>query len=248
LNSGVSSAGQARTRVLVAHDDASLRLPLTETLSANGYEVAELRRGAVLVDHVRSAPFDLVLLEIRMPGLRDGIESCRLVREMSPRSGIIVVTHAESGEGDGENKVRGLEAGADDYVTAPFELREFHARLRAVLRRVRLAGPFSRYVKIGELEINLDGRTVHHGGRSIHLTRREFDLLALMMQRPGTALPHAQLLRLTWRPDYRDQLEYLRAYIRLLRKKIEADPSKPAYILTEPGIGYRFRDPLDQGF
>jgi len=250
MKSGVSSARPAvprpaRIRALVAQDDPSLRLPVTEALRSNGYEVKELPQGNMLLDLVRTDAFDLILLDIKTPGLRQGIENCRQLRELSPRSGIVIVTRPEPREqSESESKIRGLEAGADDYLTAPFDPREFHARLRAVLRRVRPHEPLGALVKVGDLEMDLPRRIVQQNGKSIHLTRTEFDLLALMMQRPGTPIPHVQLLRSVWGPEYGNELEYLRAYIRLLRRKIEADPSKPAYILTEPGVGYRFQDPL----
>ena len=139
----------------------------------------------------------------------------------------------------------GLEAGADDYITATVESREFLARIRAVLRRTRPAGPARRIVRVGELEIDLERRSLRQNGTPIHLTRREFDLLALMMQKPGASFTHAQLLRSVWGPDYGSELEYLRAYVRLLRRKIDVDPEKPSCIRTVPGVGYCFQGTLD---
>ena len=148
-------------------------------------------------------------------------------------------------EGDGDRRADGLEAGADDYITANVESREFLARIRAVLRRTRRAEPAERIVRVGDLEINLERRSLRQHGTPVHLTRREFDLLALMMQKPGASFTHAQLLRSVWGPDYGSELEYLRAYIRLLRRKIDVDPEKPSCIRTVPGVGYCFQGTLD---
>jgi len=139
-----------------------------------------------------------------------------------------------------------LEAGADDYVTKPFRLGELVARLGAVLRRTRAdIGEGPRILQAGELKMDLDRGLLWKAGRQIHLSPTEFDLLAVMMKNQDAPLTHVKLLRGVWGPEYGDELEYLRTYIRMLRKKIEDDPARPQYIQTEPWVGYRFRNPSD---
>jgi two-component system KDP operon response regulator KdpE len=148
---------------------------------------------------------------------------------------------------DSENdKVDALEAGADDYVTKPFRLRELVARLRAVLRRTQ-ARDAARPVVLtaGDLEIDVERHLLRKAGQPVHLAPKEFELLAFMMQNQGMPLTHARLLRSVWGLEYGNELEYLRSYVKMLRKKIEREPAKPEYILTEPWVGYRFRNPSD---
>jgi two-component system KDP operon response regulator KdpE len=142
-----------------------------------------------------------------------------------------------------EDKVRALEAGADDYVTKPFNVRELTARLRAVLRRTCQEKQESEVLEAGNLKIDLQRRLLWRGEDKVHLSPTEFDLLAFMMKHPDSPLTHVKLLRTIWGPEYSGELEYLRTYVRMLRKKIEKDPAKPEYILTEPWVGYRFRNP-----
>jgi two-component system KDP operon response regulator KdpE len=148
---------------------------------------------------------------------------------------------------DSENdKVHALEAGADDYVTKPFRLRELVARLRAVQRRTQRNGAADpEILKAGSLELDIKRRLMWRGGAPVHLSPKEFDLLVYMMQNQDVPLTHARLLRALWGPEYGNELEYLRSYVKALRKKIEDDPAKPEYILTEPWVGYRFRNPSD---
>jgi two-component system KDP operon response regulator KdpE len=227
--------------VLIVDDEASLRKTLRTSLTASGFAVEEARNGEEALTTIQGHPFDLVLLDINMPGI-GGIEACRRIRGASPHAGIVMITVRDFDD----DKVRGLEAGADDYVTKPFKLRELTARLRAVLRRTRLqAAAEPTVLEIGNLKIDFERRLFWRDDVEIHLSPREFDLLAFMMKNAGFPLTHVKLLRSIWGPEYGGELEYLRSYVRMLRKKIESDPENPKYILTEPWVGYRFRDPSD---
>ena len=227
--------------VLVVDDEPALRKALRGSLTASGFLVEEARNGEEALGTVHRNPFDLVLLDINMPGI-SGIDACRRIRGISPHAGIVMVTVRDVED----DKVRALEAGADDYVTKPFKLRELTARLRAVLRRTRQhEAPEPEVIEAGNLKINLQQRLLWKGEEEVHLSPTEFDLLALMMKNAGAPLTHVKLLRSIWGPEYGGELEYLRSYVRMLRKKIEDDPARPEYILTEPWVGYRFRNPSD---
>ncbi len=231
-----------QTSVLIVDDEASLRKALRSSLTASGYSVEEARNGEEAVSIVQRTPFDMILLDINMPGIT-GIEACRRLREISPNVAIVMVTVRELED----DKVRALEAGADDYVTKPFRFRELTARLRAVLRRTRVHATTEppAILEAGNLRLDLERRQLTRGGEMVHLSPTEFELLTFLMKNVGAPLTHVKLLRSVWGPDYGDELEYLRSYIRMLRKKIEDDPGKPQYILTEPSVGYRFRNPSD---
>jgi two-component system KDP operon response regulator KdpE len=228
-----------RSNVLVVDDEASLRKALRTSLVASGFSVSEARSGEEALDAVRQHAFDLVLLDINMPGL-NGFDACQRIRSLSPQAGIVMVTVKDLEE----DKVRALEAGADDYVTKPFRLRELTARLRAVLRRTQPQANMET-ARAGDLEIDFERRILLRNGEAVHLAPKEFDLLAFMMKHMDAPLRHVTLLHSVWGPEYGNELEYLRAYVRILRKKIEKDPSQPEYILTEPWLGYRFRNPSD---
>ena len=227
--------------VLIVDDEAALRKALRASLMASGFAVEEARNGEEALQTVRQKAFDLVLLDINMPGI-SGIETCRWIRGVSPMAGIVMITVRDLED----DKVRALEAGADDYVTKPFKLRELTARLRAVLRRIRVQEASEPATLVaGGLKLDLRQRMLWRGEEEVHLSPKEFDLLALMMKNSGAPLTHVKLLRTVWGPEYGGELEYLRSYIRMLRKKIEDDPAMPEYILTEPWVGYRFRNPSD---
>ena len=227
--------------VLVVDDEFALRQALRRSLTASGFAVEEARNGEEAMGTVRQQPFDLVLLDINMPGV-GGIEACRRIRSMAPKTAIIMITVRDT-END---KVEALEAGADDYVTKPFLLRELIARARSVLRRTHppdTARPM--VLTAGELELDLELNLLLRAGQPIHLAPKEFELLTFMMQNQGVPLTRARLLRSVWGREYGSEVEYLRSYVKMLRKKIEYDPSRPEYILTEPWVGYRFRNPSD---
>ena len=227
------------TRVLIVDDEASLRKALRTSLVASGFLVEEAGNGEEALDAVRKSAFDLVLLDINMPGM-GGFDACKRIRMLSPKAGILMVTVKDFEE----DKVRALEAGADDYVTKPFRLRELVARLRAVLRRTQPQGS-PEQLRAGDLELDLKRGILLRNGEQIHLAPKEFELLVYMMKHMDAPLTHVMLLHAIWGPEYGNELEYLRTYVRILRKKIEKDPGEPEYILTEPWLGYRFRNPSD---
>jgi two-component system, OmpR family, KDP operon response regulator KdpE len=232
-----------QANVLVVDDEPSLRKVFRASLTANGFVVEEARSGEEAVDMLPQHPFDLVLLDINMPGI-GGVEACREIRGLAPKIGIVMVTVREAEH----DMVRALEAGADDYVTKPVRFRELVARMHAVLRRLHsesLSEPM--VIDVGDLRLDFDRRLLRKAGAVVHLTPTEFDLLALLMRNHGAPLTHAKLLRTIWGPEYGTELDYLRSYVRTLRKKIEDDPASPKYILTEPWVGYRFTDPSDSG-
>ena len=226
-------------RVLVVDDEPHMRRGIRASLNAHGYSVDEFRNGEEAVSAMREQPADLILMDINMPGM-GGIEACRRIRAFAPGVGIVMITVRETED----DTVEALEAGADDYLTKPFRVRELLARIGALVRRARAeneSGP--QVLQAGKLELDLTHRTLRKSGSEIHLSPIEFDLLECLMQNKEVPLDHSRLLRTIWGPEYGHELEYLRTYIRLLRRKIEDDPAKPEYILTEPWLGYRFRDP-----
>lgn len=226
-------------RVLVVDDEPAMRRGLRISLRTNGYEVEEARSGEEAVQIASERTAEIVLLDVNMPGM-GGLEACRRLRSALPTAGIVMITVRDAEE----DTVEALEAGADDYITKPFRLRELLARLSAVMRRGRVDNPPPAPVlRAGELELDPEHRTVRRAGKELHFSPIEFDLLQYLMRHPDIPIEHSKLLRAIWGPEYGHELEYLRTYIRLIRRKIEEDPAKPAYIITEPWQGYRFRDP-----
>ena len=224
--------------ILIVDDDSSTRRALRVTLAGMGFSVVEAARGEEALSLVRVSWFDAVLLDIDMPGM-GGIETSRCIRRAIPRLPIIMLTVLDSED----DKVLALDAGADDYVTKPFQLRELTARLRSAVRR-RNAQDTNRDAPIrhGVLELDPVKYRVTKRGRPIHLTPKEFEVLHYLMLHAGEPIPHARLLKSVWGPEYGRELEYLRTFIRSLRKKIEDDPQNPQYLLTDAYVGYRFND------
>lgn len=231
--------GTQSDSVLLVDDHTSFRSTLRKSLAACGFNVDEARSGEEAVEAAQSNTFDLVLLDVNMPGM-GGVEACCSIRDLIPRAGIVMISVRDNED----DKIRALEAGADDYITKPVPLRELIARLQAVLRRTRGQNIQELAVlEAGQLALDLRRRILWRFGTRVHLSPKEFELLAFMMRKPDAPLPHVALLRAVWGPEYGNELEYLRFYVRTLRKKIEDDPANPRYIITEPWIGYRFRSP-----
>jgi two-component system KDP operon response regulator KdpE len=226
-------------KVLVADHDAAVRRSLSKSLAAQGYQVAEAATGEEALQRVNEHPVDLVLLDITTPGI-GGVEACRRLRLSAPNAGIVILTVSDSED----DKIRGLETGADDYITKPFSLRELVARLRALRRRLAPASPAAGLsFRAGDLELNLNRRTLLRGGQQVHLSPIEFGLISYLMQHANTPIEHGRLLRAVWGPEYGSELEYLRTYMKRLRRKIERNAVRPEYLLTVPWVGYQFRMP-----
>lgn len=221
-------------RILVVDDDPQIRRVMRTALTGEGFEIADARNGEDALERLREERFDLILLDVNMRGM-DGMEVCRLIRSSS-EAAIIMLTVRNS-EPD---KIKALDAGADDYVTKPFSMPELLARIRAALRRVSGGAESLAAVALPDMEINLAARRVVIHGNPVRLTPKEFDLLQYFLSNPNVPLSHGKLLQAVWGPDYGDEVEYLRVFVNQLRKKIEPNPSKPKYILTEPWHGYRF--------
>jgi two-component system KDP operon response regulator KdpE len=204
------------------------------TLTDAGYEVDDAKTGEECLEKVREFHPDLVLLDINMPGL-SGLAACRAIR--ADTNIAIVMLTVRNSEAD---KVQALDAGADDFVTKPFSTPELLARIRAALRRVPVSQSSAARLRVGQLEIDFMARRVANGPKTAHLTPKELDLLRYLTQHANEAVPHRELLQAVWGPDYGDQVDYLRVFIKNLRKKLELDPEHPEYITTEPWVGYRF--------
>ena len=226
-------------RILVVDDDPQIRRAMRTTLTARGYEVADARTGEEALEELRSGPYDLVLLDMNMPGMA-GIETCRLIRSTSELA-IIMLTVSNSEK----DKVDALDAGADDYVTKPFSTPELLARIRATLRRLPHTPDHAGLTELAQrgVDIDLASRQINVRGRPSRLTAKEFDLLSYLLAHPNKTIAHRELLQAVWGPDYGDELEYLRVFINRLRKKIEPDPSNPQFLLTDAWAGYRFQLP-----
>lgn len=225
-------------RILVVDDEPQIRRVLRTTLTAQGYEVFDAKTGEEALLAIRDQRFDLVLLDMNMPGM-GGLAACREIRSGSDAA-ILMLTVRNSEQ----DKVTALDAGADDYITKPFGIPELLARIRAALRRLPVVqGSSDGVIRLDGVEIDMAARRVRRPGKEVRLTPKEFDLLHYLIANPRTPIPHTKLLQAVWGPDYGDQVEYLRVFVNQLRKKIEPDPAHPRHLLTEPWVGYRFEPP-----
>jgi DNA-binding response OmpR family regulator len=227
-----------RELVLVVDDEPRMTRFIRMNLELEGYRVTEAHNGLEALDKARTDLPDLVILDVMMPEL-DGFETLQMLREVSNVPVIMLTVRS-----DEEDKVRGLELGADDYVTKPFGARELASRVRAVLRRTQgPVTPEEAVLQIDDrLSVDFNRREVIVEGERIKLRPTEFRMLYHLIENAGWVVPHETLLAKVWGYEYREEIQYLRLYITYLRQKIEPDPSHPRYILTERGVGYRFID------
>lgn len=223
-------------RILLVDDEPQITRVLRRALMARGYEVRTAAEGVEALDVFKTWTPDLVVTDLSMPNM-GGLELCERLRAISTVPIIVL-----SVKGDERTKVEALDAGADDYVTKPFGIDELLARIRAALRRMAtpVAEPKTT-LTAGDFVIDLEARRVLINHLEVHLTPKEYDLLAYLLRHAGKVLTHRTLLAAVWGGNYVEQTEYLRVFIGQLRKKIEPDPSRPRYILTEPWVGYRFQ-------
>jgi two-component system KDP operon response regulator KdpE len=229
---------QPDIRILVVDDEPAIRRALRAPLLELGFQVAEASRGEDALQLLRGSVFDAVLLDVNMPGI-GGVETLRRIRAFASRLPVLMLTVRDQEA----EKVEALDLGADDYVTKPFSTPELIARIRAAVRRVKApARNENAPIEIGEIRLEPVKRVVTKGGQHMHLTRKEFDILHCLMSRSGRVVTYAKLLAAVWGADCREEVEYLRTFVRQLRKKIEDDPSNPVYLLTDVYVGYRFAD------
>jgi two-component system KDP operon response regulator KdpE len=222
-------------------DEKSTRWALRKTLQGMNFEIAEAETGEQALALVRTVHFDAVLLDIGMPGM-NGIEACRRIRTLMPLLGIVMLT-VKNAE---EDKIQALDAGADDYITKPFHVGELAARIRAAVRRTSASqADDAAAIRIGEIELDPARRLVKKHAEAVHLTPKEFELLHFLMSHAGLPLTHARILAAVWGPEYGGELEYLRTFVRQLRKKLGDDASSPKYLVTDAQVGYRFKAEAD---
>ena len=226
-----------RRRILVVDDEERMVRFIRMNLEHDGYQVMEALNGKQAVDKLRDTP-DLILLDVMMPDI-DGFEVLEMIRQVSSVPVIMLTA-----KGEEDDRVRGLELGADDYITKPFSPRELVSRVKAVLRRTEGAtGSMHGLIEVDDrLRVDFDRREIWLEGKLVKLRPTEYRLLYHLVQNAGWVVSHDQLLQKVWGYEYRDEPHYVRLYINYLRQKLEKDPSDPKYILTERGVGYRFVD------
>jgi two-component system KDP operon response regulator KdpE len=218
--------------VLVVEDDAAIRRLLQAALTRSGYQVIEAADARAALASLAIDKPEAVLLDLGLPD-RDGLELVPLIKAAGVA--LIVV----SARGDTEQKVAALDLGADDYVIKPFDSEELHARLRTALRHRLAATSQSEKVVLGDVRIDLSARLVTRAGEEVHLTPKEYGMIAELAKHPGRVITHAQLLRAVWGPGHEHDVEYLRVAARGIRRKLEVDPATPLLLRNEPGVGYR---------
>ena len=227
-----------RARILVVDDDSQIRRVMRTTLEAQGHEVDETGSGERALDFLRSVKYDLIILDINLPG-KTGIETCREIR-VNASVPIIMLTVRDAST----DKIEALDAGAQDYVTKPFSMGELLARVRSTLRRT--ASPsHSRitHLQLDNVEIDFEARRVIVAGNQVRLTAKEFDLLLYLASNANRTVSHRELLLEVWGAEHVDERKYLRVFVNRLRKKIETSPHEPKYLITEPFVGYRLQTP-----
>jgi DNA-binding response OmpR family regulator len=235
MNDRLTRRPDDRGMILVVDDDHRMRRLLKLNLEGAGYRVETANDGAVALELAELDPPDLMLLDVMMP-VMDGFTVLQRLREFSALSVILLTA-----KGEEQDKVRGLDLGADDYLTKPFGSAEMLARVRAVLRRqTQSVDQQPSTLIVGDLTINLARRRISRNSQEIHLTPTEYKLLYELAMNRGRVLLHGELLSRIWGPEYRDQVDYLWTYVRYLRNKIEIDPAQPRYIMSQPGVGYVF--------
>lgn len=233
-----------KIRILLVDDEAAIRRALRTTLQELGFETVEASRGEEALHLLRAQSFDVVLLDLNMPGI-GGMKTLERLRAAYPRLPILILTVRD----EEQDKVEALEIGADDYITKPFSMRECIARIRTAVRRSRAPEkPGNSPLEVGEIRLLPDRRMVYKSGQPIHLTPKEYDILYYLMSNAGRAVTHGKLLTTVWGADYRQEIDYLRTFVRQLRKKIEDDPSNPRYLLTDAYVGYRFAEATGEDF
>jgi two-component system, OmpR family, KDP operon response regulator KdpE len=223
-------------RILIVDDEPNIIGTVAALLKGQGYDVLSAMTGRAALEAAERDKPDLIVLDLGLPDI-DGVDVCTEVRRSSNLP--ILVLSARGAEGD---KVRALDAGADDYVTKPFGTAELMARIRVALRRGDTTAPPNEPIVRGDLVIDRERFRVVRSGEEVRLTPREFELLLYLAQRPGRVHTHRSILKAIWGPHAADQPEHLRVLVGALRKKIEPNPASPRYILTEPWVGYRFAD------
>jgi two-component system, OmpR family, KDP operon response regulator KdpE len=223
-------------KILIVDDEPNILATVAPLLRARGYDVLTAMTGRAALETVDREHPDLIVLDLGLPDI-DGVQVSQEIRASAHVP--IIVLSARGAEGD---KVRALDAGADDYVTKPFGVEELLARIRAALRRVESPAPITEPIVRGSLVIDRERYRVLRDNEELRLTPKEFELLTFLAQRPGRVLTHRTILKAVWGPNAVDQPEHLRVLVASLRKKIEPNPSAPQYILTEPWVGYRFAD------
>lgn len=227
-------------RVLLVDDEPAIRRSLRLPLSELGFQVLEASRGEEALHLIRASAFDVVLLDINMPGI-GGMATLQRLRAFAPHLPILMLTVRDAEK----DKVEALDSGADDYITKPFGFRECLARIRSAVRRAQMPErPKDLPIVIGKIEVLPARRTVKKSGQPIRLTNKEYDILFYLMAHAGRAVTHGKLLTSVWGAEYCQEVEYLRTFVRQLRKKIEDDPSNPEYLLTDSCVGYRFADEI----
>jgi two-component system KDP operon response regulator KdpE len=226
-------------RVLVVDDDAQILRAVRTSLQARGYEVSTAGNGETALGRLASQPADVVILDLSLPGI-DGHEVIRRLRAFSEVP-VLILSVRESQN----DKIAALDAGADDYVTKPFAIGELLARMRAVERRAHADAASTPVLRFGDLEVDLPKQLVRRADRPVHLTKTEYRLLEAFVTHPGKLLTHRWLLSTVWGPGYDAETHYVRVYVRALRRKLGDDPGRSRFIVTEPGLGYRWRPEPD---